>query len=60
VNFFEHFSSHLSKEGEQLDRWCKNIRIQEKLRIGIDGNGRFADPKLLERLGPVIEMEKTG
>jgi hypothetical protein len=42
VNFFEHFSRHLSKDGEQLDRWCKNVRIQEKLRIGIDGKGRFA------------------
>ena len=60
LNFFEHFSRHLSKEGEQLDRWCKNIRIQEKIAVGIYGKGRFAVCKVTEIDGPVIEMEKTG
>jgi ribosomal protein L32E len=45
VNFFEHFSRHLSKDGKRLDKWCKNIGIQEKLRVGIDGKGRFALPE---------------
>jgi hypothetical protein len=58
VSFFEHFSSHLSKDGEQLDRWCKNSRIQEKLRIGIDGNGRWVVSETLGATGTVIEMEK--
>jgi hypothetical protein len=52
VSFFEHFSSHLSKDGEQLDRWCKNSRIQEKLRIGIDGNGRLVGSETLGATGP--------
>jgi len=42
VNFFEHFSRHLSKHREQLDRWCKNVGIQEKLRVGIDDKSRLA------------------
>jgi len=45
VNFFEHFSSHLSKDGNRLDRWCKNIGIQKELRVGIDGNDQLAGSK---------------
>jgi hypothetical protein len=47
VNFFEHFSSHLSKDGNRLDRWCKNIGIQKKLRVGIDGNDPLAGSEVL-------------